>query len=104
MALLPRHGDELEQSFLKGTQLDVGQAEPNEIHRLCEFGARAKLVGVVVDEIMALPIRVEDCGYLRECIWVPNARQANVPFQPGDLRGVGRLDEPTYAVEYSLLR
>ena len=104
MAVLPRHGDELEQSFLERTQLDVGQAEPNEIHRLCEFGARAKLVGVVVDEIAAFPVRVEDCGYLRECIWVPHARQADVPFQPSTCAEWVRFDEPTYAVEYSPLR
>ena len=104
MALLPRDGDQLEQAFLEGTQLDVGEAEPDDVRRLSECGALRETRRVVGDEVASLPVRVEDRGDLRKRIGLRTPDTRTFHSSPVTCAEWVRLDEPTYAVEYSPAR
>lgn len=69
------------QADLEGAQHHFGAG-------LGGYGAGAELLAIVGKEVAAVAIGLEHGGDLTDHVGVPGARDADVPFQAADLRGV----------------
>ena len=94
VAALARQLDQLQQPLLErvGPQLD--RAEDDLWAGVGPAGRApllVELVGVVGDEVAALPVAVEHGGELGDDVGVAGCRGPHVPLEPGHLRRVGEV-------------
>jgi hypothetical protein len=78
----------LEQRFLKGPQFDFDRAEECDVVSTENPSASPEFCGVVGRELSACPIACEDRFHLRDRIWIPCGRDANVPLETEHLCGM----------------
>ena len=85
----PRQLNLLQQGFLEGLQAKFGR--PDDAGRLPLLDPVQEGDEVVVFEVPTLPVSIEDGGHLLDNATVPDAGNADIPFQAGLLRLVGQV-------------
>ena len=81
VAALARESDFLEQPFLEGLRPELDRAHDERVDALiCPRGLLSEHVGVVRDEVAAVPVALENRGDLVNHVRVAGAGDADVPF------------------------
>ena len=94
MAAAAGQGDLFQEAFLEGFQSQFDRAKDDGGSGVDAAGTSSlylEFSAIEGDEVCALPIAFEDCIKFGEDVRVARRGCSDVPFQAGDLRGVGEV-------------
>ena len=94
MTLRTGQRDLLEQARLERQRVQLGRRQHDPVAASLALQAGGELGGVVVDEILVLPVRLEDGPHLVDDVGVARGRDAHVPLETVDLRHLREVRGP----------